>query len=261
MKDLTIIIPVHEYNEIIKNALASIDEDSSVLIVTVQDAYEKVNSLVSNMQLKNNIEVLLNTGDSDFCSQVNLGVSNCNSKWFSILEFDDTFKPTWFKNVEKYINFNPEVSIFLPLTELVNPEGKFVSFTNEAAWATSFSNEIGFIDLDCLEDYFNFNLTGGVFNTDDWNEKGGLKSSMKISFWYEFMLRMTYNEKKIMVIPKIGYTHLIGRENSLMNQYQTTISPEEGEWWIKTAKNEYFFKKDRKKTYNPTEGEEKIDVQ
>lgn len=47
-----------------------------------------------------------------------------------------------------------------------------------------------------------------------------------------------------------------------MNQYQSTISPEEGEWWIKTAKNEYFFKKDRKKTYNPIiEGEGKIDVQ
>lgn len=261
MKDLTIIIPVHEYDEIIKNALLSIDEDSNILIVTTQEAYEKLNNLIPSLDMKNNIELLLNTGDSDFCSQINFAVTNCSSKWFSILEFDDVFKTCWFKNVEKYINFNPDVSIFLPLVELKNQEGRFVSFSNEAAWATSFSNEIGFIDLDCLENYFNFNLTGGVFNTDDWNDKGGLKPSIKVSFWYEFMLRMTYNEKKIMVIPKVGYTHLVGREKSLMNIYQSTVSPEEGEWWIKTAKNEYFFKKDRKKTYNPTNGTEKIDVQ
>ena len=90
--------------------------------------------------------------------------------------------------------------MFLPLEELIDyNKNNFIGYGNEAPWASSFSNDIGYIDNDCLQQYFDFYLTGGVFNTEDWINQGGLKPSIKISFWYEFLLRITNNNKKVFV--------------------------------------------------------------
>ena len=63
------------------------------------------------------------------------------------------------------------------------------------------------------------------------------------------MLRLTHNNKKIYVIPKLGYRHFVNRENSLYDIYKKTITNEESKWWYELAKEEYFFKNDRNKTY------------
>ena len=166
------------------------------------------------------------------------------------MEFDDEFTDIWFKNVDEYIESDPDVSVFLPLTELIDfNDKKFIGYGNEAPWATSFSEEIGVIDNDCLQQYFDFNLTGSIFNVKDWNYCGGLKNSMKLVFWYEFLLRATHLGKKIMVIPKLGYKHYVDRENSLFEGYRNTIDEKESEWWFETAKKESFYQKDRNKTY------------
>ena len=78
---------------------------------------------------------------------------------------------------------------------------------------------------------------------------------MKLTFWYEFMLRLTHNEKKIRVIPKVGYRHLIGREGSLYSIYASTIDKDESEWWYETAKKECSHTTDRKKQYKKEEKE------
>ena len=101
-----------------------------------------------------------------------------------------------------------------------------------------------------LDVYMDFNVTGAIINTEDFNEIGGLKKSLKLASWYEFLMRLCYNGKKIYTIPKIGYDHMINRDDSLMKDYQNNITPEEGTWLIKTAKQEYFFKEDRKKTFD-----------
>ena len=164
----------------------------------------------------------------------------------------------WFKNVEKYIEYKPEVSVFLPLEELVDySKNQVIGYGNEAPWASSFSNEIGYIDNDCLQQYFDFYLTGSVFNVEDWKNYGGLKPSIKISFWYEFLLRMTNKGKKVFVIPKLGYKHYVDRENSLYDMYRKTIDEKESSWWFELAKQESNFKEDRNKTYenNDEKGE------
>ena len=46
-------------------------------------------------------------------------------------------------------------------------------------------------------------MTGSIFNTADWKEVGGLKPQIKLTFWYEWMLRLTNKGKDIFVIPKI----------------------------------------------------------
>lgn len=248
MKNITIIVPIHEYNDLNKklltNALKSIPNGISTMLMCNENIFDSVNSDFS----KKNINVISSTGSS-FVELVNDGVNHTETDWFSILEFDDEYTPIWFKNFEKYKEFNPDVSVFIPLTDLFDfNEKRFIGYGNEAVWASSFSNEIGFIDNDCLQNFFDFYLTGSIFNTNDWKDVGGLKNSMKLTFWYEYLLRATYNGKKIFVIPRIGYVHNLNREGSLINTYSSTISEKESQQLIDLAKQEYFFKTDRNKT-------------
>jgi hypothetical protein len=156
--------------------------------------------------------------------------------------------------VEKYTAAKPDVSVFMFLEDISDfGTKKFVSFGNEAAWASSFSNEIGYIDNDCLQNFFDFYLTGSLFNKDDWEEVGGLKKSMKVTFWYEWMLRLTSKGRKIFVIPKIGYNHRLGRKGSLTEIYKAEVGAKETQWWFDRAKIESVYKEDRNKVYREEE--------
>ena len=105
-----------------------------------------------------------------------------------------------------------------------NPEHKVFQYINEIAWTNSFSSEIGFLDFDCLQDYPSFNLTGGIFNTKDFNTIGGFDSSIKVAFNYEYLLRLTKKELKVYVVPKEGYVHCVGRKGSLTDEYNNTLT-------------------------------------
>jgi len=252
MKELGIIIPMHEFGkeniELLKKAVASIPADTPVCLSVPKGTKT---TLFNDL----NVAVVRSTEDgTSFAELVENGVKAFNNnpdvKWFSILEFDDTYTPIWLDNVKKYIDFMPETSVFMCLEDITDfNNGKYIGFGNEAAWASSFSNEIGYIDNDCLQNYFDFYLTGSVFNIKDWLEVGGLKPSIKITFWYEWMLRATSKGKKIFVIPKVGYNHTLGRESSLVETYKKEIDKDETQWWFDLAKRESYFKEDRKKTY------------
>lgn len=254
MKDLTIIIPIHTFNDemskLLLNAYKSITnmKNSDGIKISIVAPTEIIENIKKNIN-DSNIVYIKNNGNTDFCNQVNLAAKECKTKYFSILEFDDKYNENWISNFEKYLPFYNDVTVFMPLTELTNTDGKILGFINEVTLASSFSNELGFLDLDCLQVYMDFNVTGSIIRTEDFNEIGGLKPSLKLASWYEFLMRLCYNGKKIYTIPKIGYSHMINREDSLMKKYQKEISIEEGTWLIKTAKQEYFFKEDRKKEY------------
>lgn len=265
MKDLSIFIPLHTFNteigDSLNNAISSVFEQDKNIQVFVSIPDEHYNDLIKLSFMKNKVNVikLEKNTPTDFCSQVNYFSKLCTTKWFSILEYDDAYTKIWFKNAELYFNSNNDASILLPLTEIHDyTSGDMVSFANEIVWATSFSDDIGYIDSNCLEAYTDFSMTGGIYNTSDFIEVGGLKPSIKITFWVEFLLRFTNKQKKIFVVPKIGYVHMIGREDSLMDIYTKTISKEEGEWWYNLAKSEYFFTEDRRKEYNPENNKNEI---
>ena len=74
-----------------------------------------------------------------------------------------------------------------------------------------------------------------------------LKPSIKVSFNYEFLLRTTHNGLKVYVVPKEGYTHVVGRKNSLTDEYNNTLSDTEIQKWFELAVREYPYKEDRKK--------------
>jgi len=91
MKNVTVILPIHKWDEdyklMFENAVKSVEEfynDVKLTIVGPKD-------VISNIQLvsdKLETKVLTNDGSSDFCSQVNLGIENCDTEWFSILEVE-----------------------------------------------------------------------------------------------------------------------------------------------------------------------------
>ena len=89
---------------------------------------------------------------------------------------------------------------------------------------------------------------------EKFEEIGGMKPSMKLTFNYEFLLRATYNDTTIMTIPKVGYKHTNQRDNSLFwgykNSQDSLLSPEEAKFWVDTAKKEYFFTTDREVSFN-----------
>jgi hypothetical protein len=256
MKNITVIIPVHslesEYSEMIKNALTSMDDfhnDVKVSIVCPVEVSKKLTDLSQKLEIK----IVVNNGKTDFCSQINLGVEKCDTEWFSILEVDDEFNNIWLSSMNQYVKKYTDVDVFLPIVKDVNVEGKFLSFTNESTWAYGFTENQGFLDNDVLLDFQNYQTSGGLYRTEVIKENGLLKENIKLTFSYEFLLRLTHNKVKVMTVPKIGYRHVNLRENSLFWDYKnnevTKLEEQEVKFWIETAKKEFFFKNKRDVNY------------
>jgi len=200
---------------------------------------------------------ILNDGDTSFCSQVNMGVENAKYEWVSILEFDDEYSSIWFKNVSKYINAYPDVYGFLPLVIDVDDKGVFAGFTNEATFAANMNTEIGYLTNEVLLNYQNFQSSGMVLNKKVFGDYGKFKNSIKLTFVYELLLRLTYNSVKLMTIPRIGYKHTNMREGSVFWNYkhgENKITDDEVSFWIDLAKKEHFFIEDREIKYEPQNG-------
>lgn len=258
MSDITVIIPLHIFDDdnvkpLLQRSIESVDKNVNIIVSTISSIKEPISEFVSTYL---NVSVVKNDSDnkSDFCSLVNYAVSNhIKTDWFSILEYDDFYMPYWFNVAKKYIYSNKDAKIYLSLVDLYDFERyenkqprSYCGYANEAAWASSFSDDLGYIDNECLQNYFNFNMTGGVFHTDTFKEIGMLKPNIFMAFWYEFLLRATIKKHKIYVIPKIGYNHFIDRKDSLSKQIASTIqTQEEGDYWLKVAKQECYYTEHR----------------
>lgn len=256
MKNTTIILPIHLWDDdhkiMFENSVKSVEEfsnDVKLLIVGPKKAVSNIHVVSDKIESK----IIENVGSTDFCSQINLGIDKCDTEWFSILEIDDEFKPTWLKSMYVYSKENPNVDVFLPVVKDINVEGKFLSYTNESTWAYGFTERQGILDNEALLDYQNFQISGGFYRTSVIKENGKLKENIKLTFGYEFLLRLTHNNVVVMTVPKVGYQHVNFRENSLFWSYKNddTMKMSEGEvkFWLETAKKEFFFKNKRDLKY------------
>jgi GT2 family glycosyltransferase len=256
--NISVILPVHELNEetktLLNNAIQSVIEqqvqpDELVIVVPKgSEACAHVKTLDFGAY-KSSVVIAENDGATDFASQVNFGVTTSKSEWFSILEMDDEYAKIWFKNVINYREKHSDVEMFLPIIVDVDAAGQFIGLTNEAVWAQSFSDELGVLDNNALLAYQNFNIDGIVMKKSVYDSFGGFKSNIKLTFTYEFLLRMTFKSVKVMVIPRFGYKHVNQRPGSLFSSYKETLDPTEARWWLAQAKKEYYFAKDRDITY------------
>lgn len=269
MKGIDIIIPVHKYNtevsDLLKRCLNSVKEmaiinkeidiNTDIFVVGPSLPSQDIMNLIEWTTEFSTFNVVDNvSGMTDFCSQVNFAVENsCKNDYFMVVEFDDMVTPKWVKMSIPYINLKPKCPLFLPLIEVydINTPSVPLNYINEMGWSSSFvENELGVLSNNSLQDYCNFNFTGAIVKRNDFIKSGCLKPSIKLSFGYEMLLRLSHLIGDLYIVPKVGYFHFINREDSLTSEYHRTITQEEGSWWIKLATEEYQYKKDRKKEYS-----------
>lgn len=262
MSKISIILPIHEFNETVKafliKALDSIkkqqglDEQLKVLLIYTEDSEKEgildfINLYSEASGLK--INSIKNEGKTDFCSQINFGVSKTETEYFSILEYDDEYSTIYFKNVNKHINGQPDVGMFLPFTvEVDDKTSSLVQIVNQTIWSKGYVGEngvLGYLNVKSLNDFSFYTIGGSVIKKSEFDAVGGLKSNIKLAFTYEFILRFLENSNKIFSIPKFGYRHTINRENSLFFGYQIMMPMKERKFWFETAKKECHFFNDR----------------
>jgi hypothetical protein len=256
MKNITVILPVHRiedsYRVMLDNAIKSVEqfhEDVKLMIVCPPS----VKSELTNISEVLDVNIVTNNSKTDFCSQVNLGIEKCDTEWFSILEIDDEYKSIWLKSTNEYVKTYTDVDVFLPVVKDINTDGNFISFTNESTWAYGFTEKQGVLDNEVLLDFQNYQISGGLYKTQVIKDNGSLKENIKLTFGYEFLLRLTHNNIKVMTVPRVGYQHLNFREDSLFwlykNDETNKVSEDEAKFWLETAKKEFFFKNKRDVNY------------
>lgn len=250
MAEVTVIIPITEFatdkeKEYFTRAVKSAADAARILVVGSPAALEAAK------EVGEGFDTLENLGDTSYPAQVNLGVDNVTTEFFSVLEFDDEITPIWKKNVDIHVESDTLSTFgFLPLTTAVDDESKETfGYINEAFWASSFSDEVGALDLESVQNYISVNVSGGLFRTEEFKALGKLKASMKVVYWYEFLLRALYKGKRIYVIPKVGCHHTVNRKGGLTAANAEKISEKELAWWIDLSGKEYFFPNDRNKQY------------
>ena len=172
MKDITVIIPIHTIDNdeinLIKTALSSVKDQKTkpeeLLLVCTKELEKELNKLDFG---DINKRILVNDSEyHDFASQINFAVDSCNTEYFCILELDDELSSIWIEQVKVYMKENEDVDVFLPLITNVDTSNKFIGWSNEPVWAMGFTEEIGFLDLDALLQYPNFNIDGMVMNCE-----------------------------------------------------------------------------------------------
>ena len=191
---ISVVLPVHQLDEqtktLFNNAVQSVKVQTvkpDELVIVVPKGSE-VATYIKSLDFgdfASNITIAENDGETDFASQIDFGVKTSKSDWFSILEFDDEYANIWFKNVVEYRAAHTDVEIFMPIVVDVDASGQFIGLTNEAVWAQSFSDELGILDNNALLAYQNFNIDGIVMKKSVYENFGGFKSSIKLTFIYE----------------------------------------------------------------------------
>ena len=189
---------------------------------------------------------------------------------FSIVEVADAIGSNWYEIANIYMQENEEVGFFLPLVRNFQ-NGGLIGLMNEACWAEGIAEEAGKFDMNLLNRFNCANPLGAVYKVEELKEyseeKDGrflpMKESIKISHYYEFFLRMVYNDIKMMTIPRVGYDFRVDDVKEFNHSSSKVpgnistipldnggIKPEEVSFWVDLAKKEYFFDEDRCKTFS-----------
>lgn len=254
--NLSIILPlktslVKDFSEFFGKAINSINESevkpNELVIVYKSD--EKLNTFLNEFDFGSiSVNKVEFSNEPNYCEQINEGIKQSKSEWVSFFEFDDEYSKIWFKNFKKYSESYTDVDAFLPIVVDVDDKSVFAGFTNEATFAANFAQEMGILTNETLMNYQNFQTSGMIIKKSILEDFGGFKSSFKLTFGYEFLLRLTYNSVKIMSVPKIGYKHMNLRPESIFWNYKSgneKLNEDEVKFWVSSAKKEYFFTNDR----------------
>ena len=258
MDNITVIVPVHEFNDDIKkylkDALESIIKQDKIdylpktLIVLPSLIETEVNEFIKTIEGNLNYEIIKNDLKTDFQSQVNHASNFVETDYFAVLEFDDQISTSYFKIGETYINSYSDVDLFLPIIIETTIQNQAIKITNEQTWAKNYIGEngtLGYLNNTALEFVSDFKFTGAIFKKSEFDSYGKLKTNIKLTFTLEYLYRLLNNGGKIFTIPKIMYRHTTNRDGSLFDFYGKTMPIPERKFWFETAKKEANFINDR----------------
>jgi hypothetical protein len=258
MNNITIILPINEFGESTKSyldgAIKSVlnQADVSVPCLIVYSHLSEEGGLLDFLTEKGygeRIKTIKNEGKTDFASQINFGAKSIDTEYFSVLEFDDEFTPTYFRNVAKYTKKYPDITMFLPITLDVDDKSNTpIQLVNQNIWSNGYigeNGELGFLNIRSIAEFSYYTIGGAAIKRLDFLSLGGLKSNIVLAFTYEFLLRLLNNGNKIFTIPKYGYKHVVNRDGSLFMGYAATLTQNDKRFWFETAKKESHFFTDR----------------
>lgn len=252
--DLTVIIPVHVLES---------DDDKQLLLSAIESVYNQKNELLpkevivitkkdTKKEIKTDRPVRFVLNDESFDniqSQINTAVKEVKTSFFMVLDFDDELTPFYFQNLALHMQEMENVDMFIPIIADSTMDKKIIRYINEISWAKDLTNEKhGYLNMEVLMNYNMVSISGAAIRKDKFEESGGLKPSMKLSFVYEFLMRFVNIDGIVYTIPKIGYIRKFGRENSYIAT-QSKMEPDEVNFWWNLAKKEYVWPHDRNKAY------------
>lgn len=271
-KPVDVVIFTHGLNE---EQVSSIKSIAAKPFYTISKRAENSETITERIDATKSLNCSFVDVESLNFSQIfnrtfNLAVQS-GYELISLVEAEDSFSLKWFELAQTYSSENPEVAVLLPLIKN-SINGTFTGLLNEAAWAEGMSEEAGKIDINLLSRYNCINPLGAVYKISSIKEYSEvsddtyypMKESIKLSHYYEFFLRMIYNDLKVMTVPRLGYELRIVRKEiytdstcklpqdiTMYPADRGGITTEEGRFWFELAKKEYFFDEDRKRAYEP----------
>lgn len=271
-KPVDVVIFTHGLNE---EQVSSIKNIAAKPFYTISKRAENSETITERIDATKSLNCSFVDVESLNFSQIfnrtfNLAVQS-GYELISLVEAEDSFSLKWFELAQTYSSENPEVAVLLPLIKN-SINGTFTGLLNEAAWAEGMSEEAGKIDINLLSRYNCINPLGAVYKISSIKEYSEvsddtyypMKESIKLSHYYEFFLRMIYNDLKVMTVPRLGYELRIVRKEiytdstcklpqdiTMYPADRGGITTEEGRFWFELAKKEYFFDEDRKRAYEP----------
>lgn len=253
--------------------LTKISNNPSVKLLKTNEEGNPIEEIV---EAKSGIELRVVKSNISSFSKVFNDIFNIALKegyeGMSLVEVGDLVGENCYKNASAYMDENEEVGFFLPMIKNWQ-NGGLVGLMNEASWAEGMAEEPGKFDMNLLLRFNCANPLGAVYRISELEkyseEREGvfypMKESVRISHYYEFFLRMAYNDVKMMTIPRIGYDFRVDNRqefshtSSKIPNNLTSIAPENGgvspqeiSFWMELVKKEYFFDEDRSKTYSET---------
>jgi hypothetical protein len=182
-------------------------------------------------------------------------------EFFMMAETEDVMAFPWIETANRFASDEDEVGAFLPLLRYIE-NGVFGKYMNEATWAEGFAEEAGKADINLLNRFNCLNILGALFRVsavDEYKlEKTEtdelMKEVLRLGHYYEFFLRMAYNDIKMLTVPRVGYELRMTSkdyydEKSIKLPSNITQIPkekggfsnEEAKFWMDTSKKEYFF--------------------
>lgn len=250
MEQVTFIIPIHEFNDDVKkylhtclDSIISLKSDSPIIIIGPKEMCKSLKEFDGDD--KKYTYSLKEYNSTNVFELVNNAVNFCLTDYFSVVEFDDTFNDFWYNEFLNYKKYN-NASIYLPIVEIFNKEGKIEGFVNEIAWSSAFAktsengeDKLGYIDLDGLKSNLDFNVTGSFIKTEDFISVGGLDKSFEMIAWHELLMKLANSKHDIYVVPKVGYSHILGRKGSYSDISSKTFSEKDVETLIKKEMDKY----------------------